>query len=174
VTLELRGVFRAHAPFVGNSLRRMGVAQSEVPDAVQEVFIVVHSLRDDYDPARPLRPWLFGIAYRVAARTRGKRKPTTPVEDIELASTAPLADAQLEAHDAQRMVANALERIEFSRRAVFVLADIEKQTAPEIADALQIPLNTVYSRLRLAREEFSAAVHHLTRKEGSSQCPNSQ
>jgi RNA polymerase sigma-70 factor, ECF subfamily len=163
VTLNLHEAYVAHAPFVANSLRRLGVRAEEVPDALQEVFLVVHSLRDDYDPLRPLRPWLFGIGYRVAARARAKRSPTIPLGEMDFASDVPLADSQLGAQDAQQLVLAALERVELSRRAVFVMADIDDHSAPEIADALQIPLNTVYSRLRLAREEFTAAVRLLAR-----------
>jgi RNA polymerase sigma-70 factor, ECF subfamily len=171
VMLSLEAVFREHAPFVANTLRRFGVAQGDLSDQLQEVFMVVHGLRHDYDPARPLRPWLFGITYRVAARYRQK-KGRQIVADGELDDRAPdpgpLADVSMESKEAQALVLDALERIDLSRRAVFIMADIDGEPVPEIAVALQIPLNTAYSRLRLAREEFSRAVRRLLLARGES------
>jgi RNA polymerase sigma-70 factor (ECF subfamily) len=163
----LADAFRAHAPFVANTLRRFGVAATDVPDQLQETFLVVHRIESTYDPDRPIRPWLYGIAYRVAARyrqARGRGLATGDLEESELAAADPLADAALERKEAQALVLEALERIELSRRAVFILADIEGEAAPTIAEALEIPLNTAYSRLRLAREEFAKAVTMLQKR----------
>lgn len=171
VTLSLETVFREHAPFVANTLRRFGVSPADLSDQLQEVFMVVHGLRHDYDPSRPLRPWLFGITYRVAARYRQK-KGRQIVADSELDDTAedpgPLADVSMESKEAQALVLEALERIDLSRRAVFIMADIDGEAIPDIATALQIPLNTAYSRLRLAREEFARAVRRLLLARGES------
>lgn len=171
ITLELELVFRTHAAFVANTLRRFGVSPADLPDQLQEVFLVVHGLRHDYDPGRPLRPWLFGITYRVAARYRQK-KGRQIVADAELDDRAedpgPRADISMESKEAQALVLEALERIDLSRRAVFIMADIDGEPVPEIAAALQIPLNTAYSRLRLAREEFSRAVRRLVLARGES------
>jgi RNA polymerase sigma-70 factor, ECF subfamily len=167
----LEEVFRANAGFVANTLRRFGVPAADVGDQLQEVFLVVHRLQETYDAARPLRPWLFGITYRVAARFRQARARAAPTENVDdgiFADRAPLADAALETKEAQSLVLAALERVELSRRAVFLLADLEGEPVTAIADALQIPLNTAYSRLRLAREEFTRAVTLLRRQQGAS------
>ena len=58
----------------------------------------------------------------------------------------------------------ALDRVDIGRRAVFILADLEGRAVPEIATELGIPLNTAYSRLRLAREEFAAAALRLAKE----------
>ena len=58
------------------------------------------------------------------------------------------------------------DAIDVGRRAVLVLHEIEEMTAPEIAESLSLPINTVYSRLRLARQEFAAAAaRHRARDE---------
>ncbi len=170
--LSLEAVFRVHAKFVANTLRRFGVSPEDLSDQVQEVFLVVHGLRHDYDSERPLRPWLFGIAYRVACRYRQKRRRLV-VTDVELADDSaedpePLADVSMESKQAQELVLLALECIDMSRRAVFIMADIDGEAVPEIARTLQIPLNTAYSRLRLAREEFARAVRRLRLSRGES------
>ncbi len=162
-------VFRAHARFVSNTLRRFGVPAADLPDQLQEVFFVVFRMQRSYDVTRPLRPWLFGIAYRVAGRyrqARGRGTASEDLDDVVVADRAPLADATIETREAQALVLAALERVELGRRAVLILADIEGETVPAISEALQIPLNTAYSRLRLAREEFGQAVTRLRRKQG--------
>lgn len=162
-------VFRANARFVANTLRRFGVPTADIPDQLQEVFFVVFRMQRSYDGTRPLRPWLFGIAYRVAGRyrqARGRGAASEDLDDVVVADRAPLADATIETKQAQELVLAALERVDLSRRAVLILADIEGETVPAISEALQIPLNTAYSRLRLAREEFSQAVTRLRRKQG--------
>ena len=58
--------------------------------------------------------------------------------------------------EAVRLVDQLLEALDDEKREVFVLAELEQMTAPEIAAALAIPVNTVYSRLRMAREEFAS------------------
>ncbi len=170
-TLSLERVFREHAPFVANTLRRFGVSPADLPDQLQEVFMVVHGLCHDYDPARPLRPWLFGITYRVAARYRQK-KGRQIVADSQLDDRAqdpePLADISIQSKEAQALVLEALERVELSRRAVFIMAEIDGEPVSDIATALQIPLNTAYSRLRLAREDFARAARRLLLARGES------
>ena len=159
----LENTFRADAPFVANSLRRFGVQPTDIPDQLQEVFLTVHKISHKYDRSRPLRPWLYGIAYRVAGRYRrgGRDGASEPVESLALIDPGPLADSALETKQAQALVLAALERVALSRRAVMILADIEGETVPTIAEALEIPLNTAYSRLRLARKEFAKAIHQL-------------
>ena len=71
---------------------------------------------------------------------------------------APAADDQLESRERRALVHAALQGIELERRAVFVMHDIDGLSMPEIAQVLDAPLNTLYSRLRLARAEFADAV----------------
>jgi RNA polymerase sigma-70 factor (ECF subfamily) len=80
------------------------------------------------------------------------------VEVAEIPDSGPSPERVLAGEEARRQVARALEKLPLEQRAVFVLHDIDGVSAPEIARALEVPLNTVYSRLRLAREKFLAAV----------------
>jgi RNA polymerase sigma-70 factor (ECF subfamily) len=166
---DLHDIFEEHADHVGNSLRRLGVRDADVPDLVQEVFVVVHRILPDYDPERPMWPWLFGIAYRTAAAYR--RKAGREVLD-DGALTSDRADSAENVVEAMRRAEDrtlalaAIQEIELHRRAVFVMADIDGVAVPEIARALGIGVNTAYSRLRLAREEFRAAAMRLSKKRG--------
>lgn len=160
-----RALFHREAGYVWATLRRLGVHPSDVEDVTQEVMLRVFRLQGDYDPSRPLRPWIFGIAHRVAAewRRHRRRHPEDPTDfdDRDLASTQGDAEATVAARQAKALVERALLAVEIDRRAVFILHDLEGCPAPDIARTLEIPVNTAYSRLRLAREEFRAEVARL-------------
>jgi RNA polymerase sigma-70 factor (ECF subfamily) len=166
---DLRMVFEEHVDHVGNSLRRLGVRDADVPDLVQEVFVVMHHILPDYDPERPMWPWIFGVVYRTAAAYR--RKASREVLDDgsltaeKIDSDANIDEAMRRGEDRQ-LVLEALQFVEMNRRAVFVMADIDGVAVPEIAQALAIPVNTAYSRLRLAREDFREAAARLLRQRG--------
>lgn len=166
---SLRAIFEDHADHVGNSLRRLGVRDADVPDLVQEVFVVVHQILPDYDPDRPMWPWLFGICYRTAAAYR-RRAFREVLDDGTLAndradSSEDVVEAMSREED-RRLVLAAIQHVELHRRAVFIMADIDGVAVPEIAQALGIGLNTAYSRLRLARDDFRAAVMRLHKRRG--------
>ena len=72
--LSIEALFRQEYSYVSNTLRRLGVHERDLEDVAQEVFLTVHAILDDYDRARPLRPWLFGIAYRHALRHRERAR----------------------------------------------------------------------------------------------------
>lgn len=166
---DLRSVFLEHVDHVGQSLRRLGVREADVPDLVQEVFLIMNDLLPGYDVSRPMWPWIFGVVYRVAAAHR--RKAAREVfDDGAFADNRPDSAANLEEamrkREDRELVLEALERVDIHRRAVFIMADIDGVPVPEIAEALGIGLNTAYSRLRLAREEFREAASRLLRKRG--------
>jgi RNA polymerase sigma-70 factor (ECF subfamily) len=144
----------------------LGVPPSDLEDLTHDVFLQVHRRFADYDPQRPVRPWLFGFAYRTAAQRRrhARRHPEVPGELDETAHPGAPPDAQLAADDDRRLVAAALQSIELDRRAVFVLYSIDGESMADIARSLGIPVNTAYSRLRIARTEFAAAVARLRRE----------
>lgn len=161
--VDFEQLYEAHFDYVYHSLRRLGAAPSDLEDLTQEVFMVTYRKLSTYDPQRPLKPWLFGIAFRVLSDRRKTKKATHEAEPLgeEFLDPAPTPDLNLEAHDACNVVHQALGNLELQRRAVFVLHDMQGETAPEIARTLDVPLNTVYSRLRLARKDFTEHVRRL-------------
>jgi RNA polymerase sigma-70 factor (ECF subfamily) len=165
---DFRAAFEAEAGYVFWSLQRLGVRGSDLDDLTHDVFVAFYRHLADYDPARPLRPWLFGIAVKTAANYRRRaRQDAVPSELMDLIPDgAPRADEQLASRQALALVNDALGALELDRRAVFVMHDLDGHAMPEIAAALGVPLNTAYSRLRLAREQFTAAVHRLRRTRG--------
>lgn len=160
---DFRAIYDAELPWVWNTLRRVGVPDRHLEDVAHDVFVVVYRRLDDYDRARPLRPWLFGIAHRVASDFRRRAAHAREIPDEEPAAThgGPDAEAQLADDDARAVVARALDTLDEDKRAVFVMHELDDRPVTEIADALAIPLNTAYSRLRLARRDFTAAVRRL-------------
>jgi RNA polymerase sigma-70 factor (ECF subfamily) len=144
------------------------VPPRDVEDLAHDVFLTVYRRYVDYDKERPLRPWIFGIAYRVASRYRDLARNQREVFDPlpERPDEQPHAEAQLIAREARALLDAALSGLDVDKRAVFVLHDVEGCGMPDVAAALSIPLNTAYSRLRLARAEVKAAVTRLRVRRG--------
>ena len=159
-------VYTAHFDFVWRSMRRLGVPPSLVDDATQDVFVVVHRRLADFEGRSSMKTWLFGIALRVAKdyRVRARRHVTTTLDADTLRADGESADATLERREAARLLDTLLGSIEEERRPVFILAELEGVAVPEIAELLRIPLNTAYSRLRLARADFERAVGRHARR----------
>lgn len=165
-----RALYDAHVAFVWRNLRRLGVADADVEDKVQEVFVVAHRRFGEFvDRGHGPRAWLFQIALRVAsdARRHRRRHPVDPDGGVaqERASVDAPQAAALARREALDLLDRALAGIDLGKRAVVVLHEIEQMTAPDIAKALEIPLNTVYSRLRAARAELEREVVRLTGRE---------
>jgi RNA polymerase sigma-70 factor (ECF subfamily) len=158
-----RALYDDHVDFVWRNLRRLGVHESDIEDRTQEVFVVAHRRFDEFeDRGHGPRAWLFQIVLRVAsdARRHRRRHPEDPDggDATGRASVDPTQGDALARREALCQLDAALETVDVGRRAVLVLHEIEEMTAPEIAQVLSIPLNTVYSRLRVARLELEAAL----------------
>jgi len=159
--LSLGQIYNAHAGFVFRALRSLGVQESGLDDAVQDVFMVVVRRHDDFEGRSTLRTWLYGITLRVAQRHRelARRRLTANVEASEDLCSPHSDPEQQSARAADaRFLDVVLDTMSDPLREVFVLAELEQLTAPEIAALLGVKVNTVYSRLRLARERFTQAL----------------
>jgi len=165
---DLGAVYGREFDWVWNTLRRLGVATRNLPDVTHDVFVVVHRRAHTYDPSRPLRPWLFGVAYRVARDhlALGRNRRESVVEAPEVADPRPAQDQELARAQARELVVAALQSLDLDRRVVFILHDLEEQPMSEIAAALDVPAKTLYSRLASAREQFTAAVRRLRLQRG--------
>jgi RNA polymerase sigma-70 factor (ECF subfamily) len=160
---ELGAIFDEHFDYVWATLRRLGVHEADREDLVHEVFLKVQTRLADYDASRPLRPWLFGFAYRVAAdhhRLARHRVEVLGAPGEAVADVVP-ADERVAAHEDRDLLLSALQALELDRRAVLVMHDLDDIPVPQIAHMLDIPLNTAYSRLRLAREQLVGVVTRL-------------
>lgn len=145
-------LYREYFGYVWKVLARLGVVPANLPDAVHDVFVIVCRRWDELDPARPARPWLWTIAWRVAAGVRRKQRDLL-VEAPERGSTG----------DALRVTERVLlwrllAELDEARLEVVVLHDLEGLTGADIARQLGISVHTVHSRLRLARADLVAAL----------------
>jgi RNA polymerase sigma-70 factor, ECF subfamily len=143
------------------TLRRLGVSPNDVEDLAHEVFLVLYQSWEKYDPQRPLRAYIFGIAFRLACNYIRKRKREILCAVTETTDIGPQPDQKLEANQVRGLVILALKRVPMQRRAVLIMHDIDKLPMGEIATSLSIYRFTGYSRLRKARKEFAAAMASL-------------
>ncbi len=157
---ELGEVYEEHFDFVWRSLRRLGVPEAQVEDAVHDVFLVAHRRLAEFEGKSSLKTWLFAIALRVAQNQRRSlarhRVAESDAEPPAEADAAP--DVQTERSRAVELGMRLLSELDPDKRAIFILAELEQLPASEIGAALGIPLFTVYSRLRAARRAFDAAL----------------
>jgi RNA polymerase sigma-70 factor, ECF subfamily len=156
--------FQRELDYVYRTLRRLGTSPSEVDDLAQEVFLALRRCWEDYDPDRPLRPFLFGISFRIASAYERKRRREVAFGVVEVGDAGPGPDDALQSKQARALVLAALERIPLPRRAVLVMHDIDDIPVTQVASTLDIPLFTVYSRLRKARRELEAAIRRIVKE----------
>jgi RNA polymerase sigma-70 factor (ECF subfamily) len=164
-TLEFAPTYDAHVDFVWRTLWRLGVPQESLQDAVQDVFLVVHRRRADFNGRSTVRTWIFGIVLRVAKdyrRALRRKRPTTPLDD-ELPDGAADPGTRTERNEGLRVLARVLDQLDDDKRTVFVMSELEQMSVPEMAEALGANPNTIYSRLRTARDEFERAVTRYRR-----------
>jgi len=152
--------YEQHFDLVWCGLRSLGVREAQLDDAAQDVFLVVHRRLGDFEGRSTLKTWIYGIVVRVAKdyRRREHRKGGLSPMDFEVADIGPGPEEHVDEAQSRRALRMLLEMLDEDKREVFVLAELEELTAPEIAETLQINLNTVYSRLRAARRDFEARV----------------
>ncbi len=159
-TATVAEVFRELAPFVWRALRRLGVAERDVDDACQEVFMVVHRKLAEFEGRSTVRTWVYGIAVRVASdyRKRGhvRREIVTGDMPENAAKDDPHDDAAR--RQARATLDRILDELDEDKRAVFVLYEIEQVTMAEVAEAVGCPLQTAYSRLHAARKLVEGAI----------------
>jgi len=163
-------VYEQTFDFAWRSARRLGVAPSAVDDVVQDVFLVVHRRLAEFEGRSSIKTWVFGILLRsVSDHRRTLRRKgglsELPHDDVLMGrGTGPIET--IEKRQAAAVLHSLLDELDDEKRSVFVLAELEELSAPEIGEILSIPVNTVYSRLRAAREAFERALaRHRAREQ---------
>ncbi len=166
---RLHRLARDEYEFVWRSLRRLGVLPPETDDAAQQVFVILASKLASVDVGKE-RSYLFSIVMRVAAnvrRARAKLREVPEEEAMPPASVPPAVETSIEHAEFRAMLDQLLAAMPDERRIVFVLFELEEMPLAEIADVLELPLNTVASRLRRARDDLRAAFARLrARRQG--------
>lgn len=151
---EFRAVYDAHFALVWRTLQRFGVPRRDLEDATQEVFVVVHRRLAEFEGRSKLSTWLFSICMHVgttrARRAHLRREVLDESPALELAQDPDCEHRLQRKRDLGRLQA-MLDELDPGQRAVFCLYELEELTGEQIAELLELPLGTVYSRLRKAR-----------------------
>ena len=157
--LDLRALFTAHYGSIWRLLRRLGVRSAQLDDATQEVFWVAARRSGDIQ-AGSEHSFLYGVALRVASQEVKKQRASVPLADLETIPTirdlGPSPEEQLAHQQARELLDEVLDALPPELRIVFVLFELEGLEVREIAALQEVPVGTASSRLRRAREEFSA------------------
>jgi RNA polymerase sigma-70 factor (ECF subfamily) len=163
-TPSFRSVYENYFDFAWSCARRLGVPADAIDDVVQEIFIVVHGRLSTLERPASLRSWIYSVVRRTVStyhRGRHVRSARETPSDVVEDSASPMQPSPLDLavlSDELKLLWRLLLELDAPKREVLILAEIEEMTAPEIAEAVGIPLNTAYSRLRIARQEFNELV----------------
>ena len=139
--------------------------REEAEDLVQETYVKALRGYSSYQPGTNFRAWMYRILRNtfLTSRTGAKAKMTVPLE-IEEDGTMPVAadtqtpEAILIDRSNQALLQSALEELPVHSREILLLCEVEEMSYQEIAEALEIPLGTVMSRLSRARAALRALV----------------
>ena len=158
---DFDSLYDEHVDGVWRLLMRLGVPQSGLEDATQEVFLIAHRRRSTFRGDSTVKTWMGGIAVRVAKDVRRALARRGTAEALEhhpqLTGAVPL-DERIAQRQVLAQVLALLDLLEHDHRVVLVFADFEGLTAPEIVAVTGLNLNTVYTRLRAARHRFNELV----------------
>jgi len=173
-------LYSTYFRFVWSTARYLRVDTAELDDVVHDVFVIIYERYHTLERPESLRSWIYGVVRRVASTYhRGKRTALIRAEtarlEPEMMSAKVNTPQQLvEESEQAKLLWKLLEKLDATKRETFVLAELEGMTAPEIAAATNVPLNTVYSRLRVARQEMEEALQRLRARPAlrGQSCPN--
>jgi RNA polymerase sigma-70 factor (ECF subfamily) len=167
-------IYRDYFDFVWSSARRLGAGLDAIDDLVQEIFVVIHRRLGTLEHPAALRSWIYGIVrrkvstYRRSQRTREGSGSALALE-CQTRELTPFDVA--EQREQVKLLSKLLDKLDSAKREVFVLVELEEVTAPEIACLLGVPVSTIYSRLRAARQAFNEALaRHNAQGEGRPCC----
>src|SRR3954454_23624576 len=170
---EFKAVYQEYFDFVWTSARRLGIQPSGMDDLIQEVFLVIHAKLHTVEKRESLRSWIYSVVRRTASNHRRARRvhadaSSGPPGDGEALSREPTPLENTERNAGFQLLMSLLDQLDGPKLEIFALVDVEDMSVPEAAEVLGIPLNTAYSRLRVARQNFEAALaRHEARTKGT-------
>jgi len=155
--------FDREVDYLFETLRRLGAAPREIEDLAQEIFVVLHRHWPTLDTTRPLRPYLFGVAFRVVCAHRRRRAREIPHAVLEVEDGRVSPEGSMQDRESLALLMAALERVPLARRAVLVMHELDGVAITEVATRLSISRFGAYARLRKGRKELAAAVMRLSK-----------
>jgi RNA polymerase sigma-70 factor (ECF subfamily) len=159
---DLSAIYGERVHFVWLTLQRLGVRDADLDDLAHDVFLIAHRKLRFYDGSSRVTTWLFGICLRVAANYRRRahvrlERPMGGAETYEGVADSAQPEEVLGMREARVRLARILDAMDLTKRAVFVMFEVEGLSCAEIAAEVGIPVGTVYSRLHAARRAFATA-----------------
>ena len=139
--------------YIHRTLQRLGARAGEIDDLFQEVVLVLWRRQSHYDPGKPMRPWIFGVATRVLQESRRRRRRGLP-GFIDVPEVAPSPEQQLISAQARALVTSVLGRLSAPHRRLLIMREIDELSVRDLVDRLSLPAPTLYSRLKRARLLF--------------------
>ncbi len=166
--LDFATLYDAWFEHVSRWLLALGAPSAENEDLAQEVFLVVRRRLPHFD-GRNVAGWLYRIASRQVWQYRRRRwvqrvlSPKQMVNIEEVPDGQAGAAATLETKEKRRLLEQIVSKMSEKRRVVFMLFEVEGYSGEEIADTLDVPINTVWTRLHHARKDFFALLSQQER-----------
>ena len=151
---DIGKIYHEHASFAWRLIANLGVRAADVPDLVQEVFVTVHRRLGAVEIRSSLRAWIYGICVRSAANYRRR---ASNKRELLVSQLPERAFDDSERAGAKLDLLRALGLLDEQQRAVFLLYEVEGLSMPEVAEALDCPIGTTYSRLYAARKNVQRA-----------------
>jgi RNA polymerase sigma-70 factor (ECF subfamily) len=166
-SLAFPDVYRKHFGFVWRTLRRLGVREADQKDVTQNVFLIVHRKLPGFEGRAKLTTWLFAICRRVvkdyfqSPAIRHEVLVDARHVAARVQTVGPAQLRRLDAEELSKILEVVLDKLPEKLRTAFVLFELEEVSGDDIAQLLDVPVGTVRSRLRLAREAFQREVKLL-------------
>jgi len=157
--------FDRELDYIFATLQRLGAPPSDIEDLMQEISVVLYRNWPDLDTTRSLRPWLFGVAFRVVRVHRRRRARETPFAELEQEDGAPSPEGWLQGQESLALLSSALQLVPLARRSIVIKHDLEGLEIVEIARQLSMTKFGVYARLYKGRKELAAAVRRLAKED---------
>ena len=149
--------------YLFETLQRLGASSREIEDLAQEIFVVLHRKWPTLELDRPLRPYLFAVAFRVVCAHRRRRAREIPFAQLDTEDQTLSPEGTLQSRESVRLLMVALDTIALPRRAVVIMHDLDGNSIVDIAEKLSISRFGAYARLRKARKELASALRRLLR-----------
>ena len=162
-------IFRTYSGFVWRVLLRLGVAESDVDDVAQEVFLGVHRNLSSFEGRCALRTWIYGICHRrvIDYRRRAMARPEIATDEPPEVGTEAEQEEGLDLGLARSKLSQLLADLDEEKRSVFVLFEVEGIPMEEVAEIVGCPLQTAYSRLYAARKKVEALAQRMRAQQSS-------
>ena len=166
---RLKDAMRDHLRMVWRMLRRCGLEPRDADEAAQDVFLVL-SRKMQSVVLEAQKSFLVQTALRVASdRRRAIRRFPVVEIDPEARSPSTAVDETVALRHARTLLDEALASLSDEQRVVFILVEMEQMTIPEAAAMLAVPVGTIASRLRAARQNFDGAIRRIHARERGNQ-----